>query len=128
MGNNYYRDNSANSDNSDCHISSKSTLGSIYRAYYFGNNSWSGSVDIWKNKKIQLANSPRLGTSYLGDIKVHTVTQDLLPVCNEWELLTKTMSSSPEIRRNCSCSQKGTPYFFIPITPSQTQRKGLITQ
>jgi hypothetical protein len=55
-------------------------------------------VDIWKNKKIQLANSPRLSTSYLGDIKHHTVTQDLLPVCNEWELLTKTMSSSPEIR------------------------------
>ena len=108
MGNNYYRDNSANSDNSDCHISSKSTLGSIYRAYYFGNNSWSGSVDIWKNKKIQLANSPRLSTSYLGDIKIHTFTQDLLPVCNEWELLTKTMSSSPEIRRNCSCSQKST--------------------
>jgi hypothetical protein len=74
MGNNYYRDNSANSDNSDCRVSSKSILGSIYRAYYFGNNSWSGIVDIWKNKKIQLANSPRLSTSYLGDIKVHTVT------------------------------------------------------
>ena len=108
MGNNYYRDNSGNSDNSDCRISSKSTLGSIYRAYYFGNNSWSWIVDIWKNKKIQLANSPRLSTSYLGDIKHHTVTQDLLPVCNEWELLTKTMSSSPEIRRNRSCSQKST--------------------
>lgn len=49
MGNNYRRDNSANRNNRNHRHSNRNPRAHNHHAYYFGNNSWGGVLDIWKN-------------------------------------------------------------------------------